>query len=847
MNPNATFERDLARWLEAEAPATGPAGLHEAVIERASTMRQRPAWLAALRDGTFPSPVGVARRPAGRMTYAFIVLGLILALIVGVLVAGAFRSQPYRAPSWVATGSMVTPRTGHTATLLRDGRVLVAGGSLGDPAMGFATFSSAELYDPASRTWAATGSMGQRRSGGMATLLRDARVLVAGGNGTSAELYDPTSGTWTATGDMVTAVYGYTAILLRDGRVLVAGDGTSAELYDPASGTWTATGSMVTPHGWGHTATLLRDGRVLVAGGNGASEPLASAELYDPASGTWTATGDMVTPRGETHTATLLPDGTVLVAGGGGGASSGCCALPSPELPSAELYDPVSGTWAATGNMNEIRSYDTATLLPNGKVLVAGGNTGSNSVEPQASAELYDPATRSWTTTSTLIEAHSYGETATLLADGTVLLVGGSNGIFGTSADPGMAGAELYDPGIGVAPTESASATPPSMETPVATPSPSSPVIASAGPGWTASVTMATPRLNPTVTLLLDGLVLVAGGNGASEPLASADLYDPGSGTWSATGSLVAHAGGGFTATLLRDGKVLVAGGTRDVPARDGSGNGITEALGSAELYDPASGTWTATGSMVTPRYASTATLLSDGRVLVAGGSSATDALAAAELYDPGTGTWSATGSMLTTRFGHTATLLPGGKVLVAGGVVRPVTASAELYDPGSGTWTATGSMARPRVGHTATLLPDGRVLVVVGNGGISGFEPLTSAELYDPDSGTWTATGNMALPRDSHTATLLLNGKVLVAGGQDFRVMPGGELGRVASLASAELYDPVSETWTATGDMGTPRQGHTAILLPDGKVLVFGGANSHDGFIESLDSMELYDPSAGT
>jgi hypothetical protein len=224
------------------------------------------------------------------------------------------------------------------------------------------------------------------------------------------------------------------------------------------------------------------------------------------------------------------------------------------------------------------------------------------------------------------------------------------------------------------------------------------------------------------------------------------------------------------TATLLPNGKVLVAGG-----------NGVMIALASAELYDPASGTWTTTGPLNAARYYHTATLLPNGKVLVAGGSSDTGALASAELYDPASGTWTNTGSLNTARELHTATLLPSGKVLVAGGenIYGYPIASAELYDPVSGMWTNTGSLSTAREYHTATLLPNGQVLVA-GGGGNSGI--LTNAELYNPATGTWTTTGSLNTARGYHTATLLANGKVLVAGG--FNNIIGG------MTSSAELYD---------------------------------------------------------
>src|SRR6266403_2567332 len=227
------------------------------------------------------------------------------------------------------------------------------------------------------------------------------------------------------------------------------------------------------------------------------------------------------------------------------------------------------------------------------------------------------------------------------------------------------------------------------------------------------------------------------------------------SGTWTATGSL-GTARTLHTATLLPNGKVLVAGG-----------NNYSCTLGSAELYNVGSWTWTATGSLCTARTCHTATLLPNGKVLVVGDAAANGLpLGSAELYDPASGTWSATGSLNTGRFLHTATLLPNGKVLVAGGEnsTPPFSTSAELYDPASGTWTTTGSLNTARAfGDTATLLPNGKVLVA---GGAGPDVPLGGAELYDPASGTWSATGSLATGRSNHTETLLPNGKVLVAGG---------------------------------------------------------------------------------
>jgi large repetitive protein len=360
---------------------------------------------------------------------------------------------------------------------------------------------------------------------------------------------------------------------------------------------------------------------------------------------------------------------------------------------------------------------------------------------------------------------------------------------------------------------------------------------------WTATGTMTTARTFPTATRLLDGRVLVTGRRQRlSNPFPSAEIYDPATGTWSATGPMIQlrfHA----TATLLPDGRVLVAGGSIGGP----------NALASAELYDPATGAWSATGSLAEARSGHTATLLPGGRVLVAGGYVLVDGssrpggtLVSVELYDPATGTWTATGPLAQGRGDHSATLLPDGRVLVAGGravaadpskAVRQLV-SAELYNPATGTWSVTGLLAEARSDHTATLLPDGTVLVAGGSFG--GPHALASAELYDPATGTWSASGPLAEARSGHTATLLPDGRVLVAGGSADSLLPDGSAaGGLLALASAELYDPIRRSWTAAARMDEGRVGLAAVLLEDATVLVAGGLTENS---ESA-SAELYDP----
>jgi parallel beta-helix repeat protein len=359
--------------------------------------------------------------------------------------------------------------------------------------------------------------------------------------------------------------------------------------------------------------------------------------------------------------------------------------------------------------------------------------------------------------------------------------------------------------------------------------------------GFCDTGSMVKGRAQFSATLLPNTKVLVAGGLTADPyPITeTAELFDPSGnsslGSFAPTGSM-SSARRGPRSTLLPDGEVLISGG--DTPGGTYS---------SAELFDPAGGGglggFTATGSMTTARRSHASTLLSEGRVLITGGrNNMYGFLSSAELFDPagggGLGSFTATGSMTIARTEHTATPLVDGRVLVSGGFTPyGVTTSAEIYDPTTGTISLTGSMGTGRRDHAATLLSDGTVLI---SGGIdSDGVPLNITERFDPagneGEGTFTPSGTMGLARAYHTATLLPDGKVLISGGANSAGLPEN---------SAEIFDPAGNdgegTFTPAGSMGAGRAYHTATLLPDGKVLIAAGYGTGNMI---LSSAELFFP----
>jgi Galactose oxidase, central domain/Kelch motif len=345
-----------------------------------------------------------------------------------VIAASAFRigSASISTSASFATGSlspaspMLQPRSGHSATLLANGKVLIVGGMRRNQDF----YRSAELYDPATGTFQATGEMSTRRVGHVAVLLRSGKVLIAGGwigshdTTDAAELYDPATGKFTVIAKMTTRRARPSATLLANGNVLIAGGDdhdardaalASAEIFDASTLHFRPTGTLHAARS-GQTATLLRDGRVLMAGG-GNSVLLAGAELYDPKTETFTETGSLITPRYK-HTAGLLADGRVLIAGGSDQRDW------SGNLSTAEIYNPKTGKFLATASLNDSRFKlpDEAVQLPSGRLLVAGGSK---------QAEVFDPVRGSFFPVAGQMNDRWHYMSETRLGDGSVLLAGG--------------------------------------------------------------------------------------------------------------------------------------------------------------------------------------------------------------------------------------------------------------------------------------------------------------------------------------------------------------------------------------------------------------------------------------
>ena len=664
---------------------------------------------------------------------------------------------------------LVPERTGHAATLLPSGKVLISGG-----ANESVTLSSAVLYDPATNLITATGSMITARTNHTSTLLNDGRVLVTGGdNGVgptqSAEVYDPASGTWTQTKiGMKVVRTQHTATLLWDGTVLVDG-GKSADIYNPDTDTFAATVGLPINRK-SHQASLLPDGTVLITGGYVNNISDKTAEIYDPNTQIFTLLANTMKISRANHTSTLLPSGQVFITGGFSGTS------PHKE---SEFYDPATQTFTLDTPMIYNRSNHRAILQGDGRVLIIGGVTLESGF--LATDEVYNPATKTWVIYQSLLENRA-GHTATALQSGQILVVGGVTG------NQTLQSAEILDP---------------------------------VTHEFTNIGNMKAPRNEHRATLLNDGKVLLEAGSTDAVNLTSAEIFDPSNNTFTLVGSLK-DSRKSHTATKLDDGRVLVTGGK----------GGRAGDLQSAEVYDPTTQLWHTTTPMAEERALHSATLLNTGKVLVAGGvqtgGGVTDTT---ELFDPSTETFSYSGSMSLGRKRHRESLLLDGKVLISGGNFlengsgggERETETAEVYNPVTGLFTSVENMSSPRSEHESTLLLDGTVLI---SGGIL---IQTPSELYDPAALGFSDIGEMIQTRGRHIAHRLTNpawgslvGHVLAIGGD----VTGGAVfgGGQQAFDSVEIYDPATSQFSSFGTMTAARQNHSATELNDGRILIAGG-----------------------
>jgi len=816
----------------------------------------------------------VAIVPAGAIT------GNVVVTVGGVASSGfAFMVIP--------TSPLNIGRYQHSATLLNNGTVLVAGGAICSTAGSCTYLSSAEIYNSASGISSGTGSLATPRVA-PAVLLPSGKVLVAGGSTcdpygncyslNSAEIYDPIAGAFSSAGNLQAARDGHTMTLLADGRVLIAGGEScipgggssgggpssknlgepllgeahlvyasfapvpnsvsctaeaSAEIYDPETGAFSLTGPLNTAR-YNAAGTRLANGQVLIVGGSNESTPLNSAELYDPPTSSFTVTASGLGTARSSPAATLLNNGLVLITGGS------TCEGPTCPTNTAELYDPTANAFHYTsGNMNASRVNHAAALLTNGQVLLAGGTnacSGATACTSDGTTELYDPIAGTFTSSQGLVTARS-GHTGTLLPNGNVLLAGG------IAAGTTLSSVEFYQPAsvipgglvsIAVAPS-SASIPVDGIQQFVA--------IGTFSDGSTSTLeSVAWISSSPSVAVINDaagssGLTLgvslgstnITATVGTLSGSATLTVQPPvqSIGFTTTTGQIGASLYA-QTATRLISGQVLIAGGMSP-----------SGAVNNAELYNPANQSFVATSPMNVARWLHTATLLNDGTILIAGGSDSSnkETLDTAEIYNPATSTFTLLSNTLNTaRIGHTATLLANGRVLIVGGddPALGLIADAELYDPPTQTFIDLGDTLVPRFRHSATILQNGQVLIAGGETDPTPGGAYNTAELFDPISQTFTLVSvPMTASREGHSAVLMNNGRVLITGGND----PGA-----GPLNSAELYDPTSDIFIAvTGTMTTPRISPAMTLLNGGQVLIVGGASGPGG--PALASTENYNP----
>lgn len=803
-----------------------------------------------------------------------------------------------KSATWKPTLPLAHAHWGATLTRIPGGRALLAGGNPGAPE------GATEIFDPALGTWMDAAPMSTPRRYHTATPLLDGRVLVAGGQlpdaGTitpSAEIFDPTSGTWSGAAPLLTARTAHTATRLDDGTVLVVGGSTplgitaAVERYDPAHDAWTKMPPLASARAL-HSATRLDSGAVLVAGGlDATSSALRSSELFDPATPRWAPSGLLDHAR-TAHQAEALADGAVLVVGG-------------EYQSSAEIYRPAVGgqpcevgPQCAGGHCVDGVCCDEACAGPCRTCALAGAegtcSPAAAGTDPHHDCGDGNPCDSVCDATAACVSR--VGEACaptTCTPDGTSAIEGtmcsaiggacakdtvncapyrcggvpGAAGCFtqcasiddcadGYACDaegqcrarPDVAAADATKCSAGPRPPGSpslvaawlsglallaaarrrqrqrrarcrvsrgsvvvaaAALTVAMMSSPAARADdpPTPPALVTTPLASLSTSSMSTVRWHHVAALLPDGRVLVAGGLPYESAMTSAEIYDPIKGTWTPTGTPMLYPHDWPIAATLCDGSIFVAGQN-------------SLANPEAEIYDPVADTWIAAGKMKLSHIYGTATLLQDCRLLLTGGYNANTQ---AEVFYPKTKTYKAVGVMNNERFFHTATRLADGRVLAAGGgvdafgqwITQP---TADIFDPVTGLWTKAAKMHQARRAHSATLLPDGRVLVAGGttggkNDGTQAGVQLDTVELYDPVANTWTKLPKLVTARTFHTAALAQGGALILFGGLDG-----------SGSASRRVEGYFEGTWQALDPMLIDRYQHASALLADGRVLLAGG-----------------------
>jgi len=524
----------------------------------------------------------------------------------------------------------------------------------------------------------------------------------------------------------------------------------------------------------------------LIAGTVAPGQVLAAAPT-----GGWTSAGSLSTQRPGSELSVLLTDGRVLVAGASGDDYAG--------LGNVDIYDPAHG-WSLGPHLDGDPLGVVASPLPNGSALIAGGTPflggfDGPGPDPVAKAMTYDPASSTWKSAPSMSRARN-SATATPLADGRVLVTGGYDRKVVQLPNPdqqpfcclriditALATSEMFD-----AKTSS----------------------------WSSAGNLGHARYGHQAVTLMDGKVLVVGGQdqpgNPAAYLASAELFDPSTGTWAGAGDIEAPRSG-FTLTALADGRALLAGGLAP--------DGVT-VLRSTLLYDPHTNAWAQGPDMKDARTEHGAALLKDGRVLVTGGVDKLGRLATSEIFDAATGAWITTGALRTARSDAVAVPLHGGRVLVAGGRgSKTGLADSEIFDPnatgafpvprtvvGPGTWAIKPTLPVPSYAQDLRLLKDGRVLMLSG-GGYPGYV----AQIYDPRSATWTTSFTRTSDQQFTAGTALADDRVLLVTLDSEGLKP----------AKAEVIDPLTGAARAAVSPGTLGSARLD-LLPDGRVWLTGG-----------------------